>query len=86
LFLAREQEIGGNHPDQGDVKPSMMHLKSAYSKINGQHYSLGDLVAIVSSCAKDSSETIAALNDLFDSGRVAIIQNGEPKRVQVRTR
>jgi hypothetical protein len=64
----------------------MMHMKSAYRKINGQHYSLGDLVAIVSSCAKDNSETIAALNDLFASGRVSIIQDGEPKRVQVRTR
>lgn len=62
-----------------------MHMKSAYRKINGQQYSLGDLISIVSSCAKDSRETIAALNDLFATGRVAIIQDGKAKRVRVRT-
>jgi len=61
-----------------------MKSKPAYSKINRKRYSLGDLVAIVSSCAKDSKETVAALNDLFVSGRVAIIQDGALKRVRVR--
>jgi hypothetical protein len=61
-----------------------MELQSAYRKLNHKRYSLGDLVAIVSSCAKDSKETVAALNDLFLTGRVAIIQDGTPKRVRVR--
>lgn len=60
-----------------------MHMKSAYRKLNGKRYSLGDLVAIVSSCAKDSRETVAALNDLFTSGRVTLIQDGEQKRIRV---
>lgn len=58
-------------------------MKTSYRSINRKQYSLGDLVEIVSSCARDSAETVAALNDLFKSGRVAIVQNGEPKRVCV---
>lgn len=61
-----------------------MKSKSAYRKLNGNRYSLGDLIAIVSSCAKDSKETVAAISDLFASGRVAIIQDGAPKRVRVK--
>ena len=60
-------------------------MKNYYRKINRSHYSLGDLVAIVGSCARDSKETIAALADLFDSGRVRVKNHGQLKRVKLAT-
>ncbi len=58
-------------------------MKNPYKKINRKHYSLGELVEIVSSCARDSKETLAALVDLFESGRVRVATNGRLKRVKV---
>ena len=58
-------------------------MKNYYRKINRCHYSLGDLVAIVGSCTRDSKETIAALVDLFESGRVMVKNHGHLKRVKV---
>lgn len=58
-------------------------MKTTYTKINERHYSLGELVEIVSSCAKDSRETLAALVDLFESGRVRVNTHGRLKKVRV---
>jgi hypothetical protein len=58
-------------------------MKNPYRKINRKHYSLGDLVSIVSSCARDSRETLAAMVDLFESGRVRLENHGRLKRVRV---
>jgi len=58
-------------------------MKNYYRKINRSHYSLGDLVAIVGSCARDSKETLAALADLFESGRVMVKNHGQLKRVKL---
>ncbi|MGA9576007.1 MAG: hypothetical protein WBV90_00165 [Terrimicrobiaceae bacterium] len=58
-------------------------MKNRYSKINRNRYSLGELISIVSSCARDSRETLAALVDLFESGRVRLENNGRLKRVRV---
>jgi len=58
-------------------------MKNHYRKINRTRYSLGDLVSIVASCARDSKETLAALVDLFESGRVQIKNHGQLKRVKV---
>ncbi|MGA7395496.1 MAG: hypothetical protein WBL40_19195 [Terrimicrobiaceae bacterium] len=58
-------------------------MKNRYSKINRNRYSLGELISIVSSCARDSRETLAALIDLFESGRVRLENNGRLKRVRV---
>jgi len=58
-------------------------MKNPYKKINRKHYSLGELVEIVSSCARDSKETLAALVDLFESGRVRVENNGRMKRIKV---
>jgi hypothetical protein len=44
---------------------------------------LGELISIVSSCARDSRETLAALVDLFESGRVRLENHGRLKRVRV---
>ena len=58
-------------------------MKNPYKKINRKHYSLGELVEIVSSCARDSKEALAALVDLFESGRVCVQNNGRLKRIKV---
>lgn len=58
-------------------------MKNPYSKINKRRYSLGELVSVVGSCAKDSRETLAALIDLFESGRVMVNTHGQLKRVKV---
>lgn len=56
-------------------------MKNPYRKINRNKLSLGDLVAIVSSCANSEREAMAALLDLFGSGRVKIKDHGHLKRV-----
>ncbi len=58
-------------------------MKNPYRKINRKNYSLGELVEIVSSCARDSRETLAALVDLFESGRVRLENHGRMKRIRV---
>lgn len=57
-------------------------MKNRYRKINKQNYTLGDLVQIVSSCARNERETVAALADLFASGRVVIRSQGSQKRAR----
>ena len=46
---------------------------------------MGDLVEIVGSCARNSKETVAALADLFESGRVLVNAHGHLKRIKVAT-
>jgi len=58
-------------------------MKNHYRKINRKRYSLGDLVEIVSSCAQDSREAVAALVDMFESGRVQLGNPRTLKRVRV---
>lgn len=57
-------------------------MKNPYKKINKKKMSLGDLVAAVSSCARSEKETLAALFDLFESGRVQIKDHGHLKKVR----
>ena len=58
-------------------------MKNRYRKINRTKFSLGELVAIVGSCARDSHETVAALSDLFESGRVQVNNHGQLKRIRI---
>jgi hypothetical protein len=58
-------------------------MKNIYKKINRTKYSLGELISIVGSCARNSKETVAAMVDLLDSGRVVIRQKGKLRRVRV---
>jgi len=58
-------------------------MKNYYEKINRRKYSLGELVSIVGSCARNSRESLAALTDLFESGRVLVNTHGQLKRVKV---
>ncbi|MEP6809731.1 MAG: hypothetical protein ABI992_05770 [Chthoniobacterales bacterium] len=45
--------------------------------------SLGDLILAVSSCTKNTKETVAAVADLLGSGRVRLENNGELTRARV---
>lgn len=46
-------------------------------------YSLGDLILAVSSYSKNNRETIAAVADLLESGRVRLDANGRKVRARV---
>ena len=48
-----------------------------------QRLSLGDLIVAVSSCTKDTRETVAAVADLLASGRVRVENNGRMTRARV---
>ena len=58
-------------------------MKNPYRKINTRQLSLGQLVSIVSSCAKDSKETVAAVADLIASGRIAVCDHGTQKKLRL---
>lgn len=45
--------------------------------------SLGDLILAVSSCTKNTKETVAAVADLLDSGQVRVENNGRFMRARV---
>jgi S-adenosylmethionine:tRNA-ribosyltransferase-isomerase (queuine synthetase) len=46
-------------------------------------FSLGDLILTVSSCTKNTKETVATVADLFASGRVRVQNNGRFIRARV---
>jgi len=59
-------------------------MKKNLKKANrASHYSLGDLILAVSSESKNSRETVAAVADLLDSGRVRLDANGRKVRARV---
>jgi len=45
--------------------------------------SLGDLILAVSSCTKNTKETVATVADLFGSGKVRVQSNGRFLRAKV---
>jgi hypothetical protein len=45
--------------------------------------SLGDLIFTVSSCTKNTKETVAAVADLLGSGKVRVQSNGQFLRAKV---
>ncbi len=56
------------------------NLKKAHRSTN---LSLGDLILAVSACSKNSRETVAAVTDLLESGRVRLNSNGHKVRARV---
>jgi malonyl CoA-acyl carrier protein transacylase len=54
-----------------------------YRKFNRTRHSLGELVAAVGAATEDSREAVAALIDLFQTGRVQLRDHGHLKRVRV---
>jgi hypothetical protein len=47
------------------------------------HYSLGDLILAVSTYSKNNRETVAAVADLLDSGKVRLSSQGRKIRARV---
>ena len=60
-----------------------VEMKNPYRKINRTHLSLGQLVEIVNSCARDSKETVAAVADLIATGRVSVSDHGVRKQLRL---
>jgi hypothetical protein len=58
-------------------------MKNPYAKINRNKISLGELVSAVGSSARSKQEALAALLDLFESGRVRVRDHGNLKRVRL---
>lgn len=58
-------------------------MKKQERKMTAQSMNLGDLIMAVSSCSKNSRETVAAVADLLGSGRVLMQSNGHLSRAHV---
>ncbi len=58
-------------------------MKTNLKKVGHTSYSLGDLILAVSSYSRNSRETVAAVADLLDSGRVRLNSNGRKVRARV---
>ncbi len=58
-------------------------MKKPDRKLHRQTMNLGDLIMTVSSCAKNSRETVATVADLLNSGRVLVQTNGHAMRAAV---
>jgi len=58
-------------------------MKKHLKKSNRAHYSLGDLIMAVSSFSKKDDETVVAVADLLESGRVRFSSQGRKIRARV---
>lgn len=58
-------------------------MKKNQQKTNRANYSLGDLILAVSTYSKNNRETVAAVADLIESGRVRFQTNGRKIRAHV---
>ena len=58
-------------------------MKKPLKRTNRANYSLGDLILAVSAYSKNSSETVAAVADLLESGRVRLSSRGRAVRARV---
>ena len=58
-------------------------MKKTPRKTNGQGLNLGELILLVGSCSRSQRETVAAVSDLLETGRVRIQSNGRKFRAHV---
>jgi len=58
-------------------------MKKQNRKINRSNLNLGDLILAVSSCSRSNRETVAAVADLLDSGRVRMMSGAVKLRARV---
>jgi hypothetical protein len=58
-------------------------MKKNLKKSHRANYSLGDLIVAVSSYTKNNRETVAAVADLLESGRVRFDSQGRKIRARV---
>lgn len=58
-------------------------MKNSYRKINRRSLSLGEFLEAINSCVNDKREAMAAVADMFASGRVQIMKKGRLCRVKL---
>lgn len=58
-------------------------MKKTLKKATRVNYSLGDLILAVSSVSRNNRETVAAVADLLESGRVRLNSHGRKVRARV---
>ena len=58
-------------------------MKKQDRKFHRQTMNLGDLIMTVSSCSKNSQETVATVADLLNTGRVLMGPSGHACRAHV---
>lgn len=58
-------------------------MKKNTQILKSPQLSLGDLILAVSSCTKNTKETVAAVADLLGSGQVRVQNNGRFARARV---
>jgi len=62
----------------GGLKKGVKSMKTHQRKINRLNLSFGEMILAVSSCSRSQRETVAAVVDLLESGRVRM-RSGEVK-------
>ena len=66
------------------LKYGQLHMKKTTQILKTRPpLSLGDLILAVSSCTKNTKETVAAVADLLGSGQVRVESNGRFTRARV---
>lgn len=58
-------------------------MKKNQRKINRLNLSLGEMILAVSSCSRNQSETVAAVADLFESGRARMMSGAVKVKAHV---
>ena len=58
-------------------------MKKSPNKAYQAVHNLGDLIQLVSSCSRSKSETIAAVTDLLERGRIRFQSEGHKVRAHV---
>ncbi|MDB6154604.1 MAG: hypothetical protein JWL90_3057 [Chthoniobacteraceae bacterium] len=58
-------------------------MKKTLKKAARANYSLGDLILAVSTSSKSNRETIAAVADLLESGKVRLASQGRKVRARL---
>ena len=58
-------------------------MKKSLKKVTRANYSLGDLILAVRSVSRNNRETVAAVADLLESGRVRLSSQGRKVRARV---
>ncbi|MDD5349725.1 MAG: hypothetical protein PHQ12_05895 [Chthoniobacteraceae bacterium] len=58
-------------------------MKKLPIKIQRTVHNLGDLVQLVSSCSRSQSETVAAVADLLQRGRIQFQSRGQKVRARI---
>ena len=67
----------------GQPPNRLITMKKPLKKTSRANYSLGDLILAVSSYSRNSQETVAAVADLLDTGRVRLAARGQAVRARV---